>query len=85
LFARLEELKAKTNQTKAFQEVGIKIIFNLLNNPENLQLSYRELAELADVSIGSVSNVIEELEQQTYILKTNTKRILKNKEKLLER
>jgi len=85
LFARLEELKAKTNQTKAFQEVGIKIIFNLLNNPENLQLSYRELAELADVSIGSVSNVIKELEQQTFILKTNTKRILKNKDKLLER
>jgi len=77
--------KEKTNQTKAFQEVGIKIIFNLLNNPENLQLSYRELAELTDVSIGSVSNVMKELEQQTFILKTNTKRILKNKEKLLER
>lgn len=77
--------KEKTNQAKAFQEVGVKIIFNLLNNPENLQLSYRELAELADVSIGSVSNVIKELEQQTFILKTNAKRILKNKEKLLER
>lgn len=77
--------KEKTNQAKAFQEVGVKIIFNLLNNPENLQLSYRELAVLADVSIGSVSNVMRELEQQTFILKTNTKRILKNKEKLLER
>jgi len=77
--------KEKTNQAKAFQEAGVKIIFNLLNNPDNLQLSYRELAELADVSIGSVSNVMKELEQQTFILKTNTKRILKNKEKLLER
>ena len=53
--------KKKTNQTKAFQEAGIKIIFNLLSNPENLQLSYRELAELADVSIGSVSNVMKDL------------------------
>lgn len=77
--------KENTNQAKAFQEAGIKIIFNLLNNPENLQLSYRELAELADVSIGSVSNVMKELERQTFILKTNAKRILKNKEKLLER
>ena len=77
--------KEKTNQAKAFQEAGIKIIFNLLNNPDNIQLSYRELAELADVSIGSVSNVMKELEQQSFILKTNTKRILKNKEKLLER
>jgi len=77
--------KEKTNQAKAFQEVGVKIIFNLLNNPENLQLTYRELAKLVGVSTGSVSNVMKELEQQTFILNTNTKRILKNKEKLLER
>jgi hypothetical protein len=77
--------KEKTNQTKAFQEAGIKIIFNLLSNPENLQLSYRELAELADVSIGSVSNVMKELEEQNFILKTKLKRVLKNKTQLLER
>ncbi len=77
--------KEKTNQTKAFQEAGIKIIFTLLSNPENLQLSYRELAELADVSIGSVSNVMKELEEQNFILKTKLKRVLKNKPTLLER
>ncbi len=75
----------KTNQTKAFQEAGIKIIFNLLSNPDNLQLSYRELAELADVSIGSVSNVMNELEDLNFILKTKLKRVLKNKPTLLER
>lgn len=77
--------KEKTNQAKAFQEAGIKIIFNLLNNPDNLQLSYRELAELADVSIGSVSNVMNELEELNFILKTKLKRVLKNKSVLLER
>jgi len=77
--------KDKTNQTKAFQEAGIKIIFNLLSNPENLQLSYRELAELADVSIGSVSNVMNELEGQNFILKTKLKRVIKNNSALLER
>lgn len=77
--------KEKTNQAKAFQEAGIKIIFNLLNNPDNLQLSYRELAELADVSIGSVSNVMNELEEQNFVLRTKLKRVLKNKSKLLER
>lgn len=77
--------KEKTNQAKAFQEAGIKIIFNLLSNPANLQLSYRELAELADVSIGSVSNVMTELEEQNFILKTKLKRVLKNKSALLER
>lgn len=77
--------KEKTNQAKAFQEAGIKLIFNLLNNPENVQLSYRELAELAEVSIGSVSNVINELEDQNFILRTKLKRVLKNKTQLLER
>jgi hypothetical protein len=77
--------KEKTNQAKAFQEAGIKIIFNLLNNPDNLQLSYRELAEVADVSVGSVSNVMNELEEQNFILKTKLKRVLKNKPLLLER
>lgn len=77
--------KQKTNQAKAFQETGIKLIFHLLSNPESLQFSYRELAELADVSTGSVSNIMTELETQRFILKTQKKRILKNKPELLER
>lgn len=75
----------KTNQTRAFQEAGIKLIFHLLNNTDNLQLSYRELAELSDVAIGSISNVMKELEEQNFILKTQSKRVLKNKSELLNR
>jgi hypothetical protein len=77
--------KDKTNLAKAFQDAGIKIIFNLLNDPDTLQLPYRELAGLADVSTGSVSNVINELEEQNFILKTKLKRVLKNKTLLLKR
>lgn len=77
--------KEKTNQAKAFQESGIKLIFQLLLNSDNLQLSYRELARLADISIGSVSNIMAELENEHFILRTKTKRVLKNKHELLER
>jgi hypothetical protein len=77
--------KQKTNQTKAFQESGIKLLFQFLSNPDNLQLSYRELAELSGISIGSVSNIMTELEDEHFILKTKTKRVLKNKPELLER
>ncbi|WP_037317963.1 type IV toxin-antitoxin system AbiEi family antitoxin [Salegentibacter sp. Hel_I_6] len=77
--------KNKMNQSRAFQEAGLKIIFHLLNKPENLQDSYRRIAEQADVSVGSVSNVMAELEELNYILKTSNKRILKNKTELLER
>src|ERR1035437_1667708 len=75
----------KTNQTRAFQETGIKLIFSFLANPDNLQLSYRELAEQTGIAIGSVSNVIKELEDLNFILKTETKRILKNQAQLLDR
>ena len=77
--------KQKTNQAKAFQESGIKLLFHLLSNPDNLRLSYRELAKLSDISIGSVSNIMKELEEEHFVLKTKTKRVLKNKLRLLER
>lgn len=77
--------KEKTNQSRAFQEAGLKIIFQLLYKQEHLQNSYRRIAEKADVSIGSVSNVMAELEDLNYLLKTGEKRVLKNKSELLER
>lgn len=79
---RLAEL---TNQSRAFQEAGIKIIFYLLEQPENLQHSYREIAENAGVSTGSVSNVMAELEDLNFLMKTKDKRVLKNKTEFLER
>jgi hypothetical protein len=77
--------KDKTNQSRAFQETGLKIIFHLLNTPEHLQDSYRRIAEQAEVSIGSVSNVMAELEELNYLLKTKQKRAIKNTDELLER
>ncbi len=79
-------LKAsKTNQTRAFQEAGIRLIFNLLTRPEPLQRSYRELAEETGIAIGSISHVMRELEDLKFILKTESKRVLKNKSGLLDR
>jgi len=75
----------KTNKAKAFRESGIKLLFQLMSNPDNLQLSYRELAELSDISIGSVSNIMKELEEQRFVLKTKNKKALKNKSELLQR
>lgn len=75
----------RTNQSRAFQEAGVRIIFRLLNDPSNLQLPYRKLAEIADVSLGSVGSVIKELVDLDFILETGKKRILKNTPLLLDR
>jgi hypothetical protein len=73
------------NQSRAFQEAGIKIIFQLLNNPQNIQKTYRELAQLADVSLGSVGSVMGELIDLNFILVANNKKNLKNSVLLLDR
>jgi len=80
-----KEKIATVNQARAFQQAGIKIIFHLLTNAENLQLTYRELAQLADVSLGSVGSVMQELTELNFILVTNKGKILKNTGLLLDR
>ena len=75
----------KTNQPRAFQEAGIKLIYSLLVNPENINKSFRVLSELAQISLGSVSTIIQELVDLKFILKTKNKKVLKNKSFLLQR
>ncbi len=77
--------KQITNQSKAFQEAGLKLIFRLLSNPDNIRLSYRELSELTGVSKGSISNVMNDLEHLHFVLKTKSGKILKNMPALLEK
>jgi hypothetical protein len=75
----------KTNQPRAFQEAGIKLIYCLLVNPDNINKTFRELSELSQISLGSVSTIIQELVDSRFLLKTKNKRVLKNKIYLLKR
>jgi hypothetical protein len=79
------ERMPKTNQPRAFREAGIKLLFWLLTDPENTNKSFRELAELAQISLGSVSIVFQELTELKFILRTKNKKVLKNKPELLKR
>lgn len=74
-----------TNQTRAFRESGLKLIFHLMNQPENIHLTNRQLAELSGISVGSVSHVLTELESLNFVLKTGNDRFLKNTRLLLDR
>ena len=82
---RKAKINKKTNQTRAFQEAGLKLLLLLISNPDTLQLSYRELAEKAGIGLGSVSNVFKELEEGRYLLKTRNKRFFKNHDEIIER
>src|SRR5690606_39268397 len=73
------------SNTKIFQEAGIKLIYVLLTNPEASKCSLRELAAKAGIALGSVSNIMKELEEADFIIKTSKERKLKNREELLQK
>jgi hypothetical protein len=75
----------RATQTRTFQESGIKLIFLFLVDPQKTQLSYRNLAELANISLGSVGNTMQELIDLNFILKTKQTKKLKNVKELLAR
>ena len=79
------ERMAKINQPRAFQEAGIKLVFQFLVDPEKTQLPYRELAGMANISLGSVGTIMQELIDLNFILKTKHTKKLKNTKDLLNR
>ncbi|BFM44020.1 hypothetical protein CFS9_26610 [Flavobacterium sp. CFS9] len=82
---RKQKKPQNINQARAFQEAGLKLILLLISQEHALEFSYRALAEKAGIALGSVSQIMKELEESNFILKTNDKRIIKNREELIER
>lgn len=74
-----------SNKSRLFQEAGLKIIFRLLENEEWINLSYRQMQLSANVSLGSVNIIMNELIEAGYILKTENGKFVKNRKELLER
>lgn len=67
-----------------FQDAGIKVIFYLLQDKNNVNKAYREIQENTGVALGTVKNVIDELVARNFILLTDKGRILKNRKALLD-
>ena len=67
-----------------FQDAGIKLIFYLLQDKNNVNKAYREIQENTGVALGTVKNVIDELVARKFILVTDKGRILKNRKALLD-
>jgi hypothetical protein len=79
-----EELTLPTG--RLLKGVGLKIVYLLLCKPELADRPYRDLAEMADVALGTVNGAIAELIQKGFILDRGKKgkQLLKRKT-LLER
>ena len=78
------ETSIKINKSRAFGEAGTKLVYELLCHPEHVNLSFRELASLTQLSLGSVSMIFQELTQMGFVSKAK-ERVLLEKETLLKR
>lgn len=80
------EKPAIRSLSRAFQPTGLKVIYAFLCNPELVNAPYREIAQTAEVALGTVGWVITDLAQLGHIVDMgNRGRRLKERRKLLER
>jgi hypothetical protein len=70
-----------------FTQSGGQILFSLLKNPENVNETYRYLAHVSNVSLGSVSKFMKGLIDKGYIVKWSKERKyqLVRREELLDK
>ncbi|PSL18608.1 type IV toxin-antitoxin system AbiEi family antitoxin [Dyadobacter jiangsuensis] len=70
---------------RAFTKAGLKVVFALLQNPDAINYSYRDLASLAGVALGTINEAMTALKEAGYLLRVNKNRlVLDNKKQLLE-
>ncbi|MCC5924228.1 MAG: hypothetical protein JJT77_10605 [Crocinitomicaceae bacterium] len=77
---------SEDQKNRAFTKTGIKVVFQFLLNPKLINGTYREMAEIAGVSLGSIPKVMEGLKEEGFILKkTSDQWAIKDVDLLLQR
>ena len=82
-----EPLEIEKNKgNRAFTKTGLKVLFYLLQNKEAVNLPQRELAELTNVALGNIPQVLDGLKETGYLIPLNNKNFIwENRKLLLER
>lgn len=73
-------------KTRAFQPTGLKVLFAFLCNPELVNAPYRDIANAANVALGTVGWVINDLKELGHIAQLGKgHRVIRGRQKLLDR
>ena len=81
----LKGMKGSEN-IRAFRASNLKLIWFLLQKPEYLNKPYRDIAEIAEVSLDTISKTLKTLDKQNFIVRINENESkLVNKTQLLEK
>lgn len=69
---------------RAFQSAGLRLVFQLIRQPELAARPYRELAELAGISLSAVKRAVDDLSDKGFIGGGNKQRRLQQTRRLLD-
>jgi len=80
-------LPTKAKRGRAFSNAGLKVVFVFLCDPKLVNAPYRDIATLADVAVGTVGWVLNDLRAAGYVRQRGERadRRLANGRQLLER
>lgn len=74
------------NRNRAFTKTGLKVLFEFLIDKPLVNQPYRQIAEQTQTAVGNVTNIIQGLKQEGFILQqTKNEIILTNKEELIKK
>jgi len=69
-------------RNKSFSSAGLRLIYNLLINEQNIDKTYRDISKITKLSLDTIFRVFKELESQGFIvnINQNNKKIYRKKE-----
>ncbi len=76
----------KTRGNRAFTKTGLKVLFYLLRHKEAIHLTQREIANLTNVALGNIPQILNGLKETGYLIPLDNKTyVWENRKDLLER
>lgn len=76
----------KEKGNRAFTKTGLKVLFYLLQHPDYVNLTQREIAENTGVGLGTIPQVIHGLKENGFLLALNNQKyVWEKRRELLER
>ena len=71
---KIPQIPTEKVPNRAFSKTGLKVVFYFLAEPENINLSYRKIAESTGASLGTIKDVMSGLLEAGYLLDIDDKR-----------
>ena len=76
----------KEKGNRAFTKTGLKVVFNFLLNPQLINQTQRDIADVTNVALGNIPLIINGLLENNFILKLNKNEyVINNYEELLNK